>query len=100
MSIVTDLLPFFETAKNRPRVSPEAASAINGRELAVSAATRGVVEKTIAEFPQIFASEQPQAAEIGAQVIQAEEIQFAKATPEQLRELAEMRARQALEAIL
>lgn len=100
MSIVTDLLPFFEMAKNRPHMSPEANDAVSGRVQTFRAATKGVVEKTVIEFPQMFESQSSEVSDIGAQVLQANEIQSAKATPEQLRELAEMRARQALEAIL
>lgn len=103
MGKVTDLIPFFETAKNRMRVAPEAADAISEREQVLSMASRGVRERIRVEFPQIFQEifqeKQPQASEIGAQVVQAGEVQYAKATPAQLQELAIMRAHQALEAI-
>lgn len=97
MGKVTDLIPFFETAKN---LSPEAASAVSDRELTFSGAARGASDLIRREFPQIFQEAKPAPTSvIGAQVIQADEVQYAKATPAQLQELAIMRAHQALEAI-
>ncbi len=89
MGKVIDLLSFFETAKNRPRVSPEAASAIMERVLEIDTSAehiKGELGRLIPQ-PPVAPAVQPEAVETPLSETHASEVA----------DLATERARRAVE---
>lgn len=75
MGKVIDLLPFFETAKNRPRVLPEAVSVVTERLLEVDFGTGRAEEELRLLLPQQSAvSAQPEPAQVPLSEAHASEV--------------------------